>query len=127
MPAPRSEPLELKETGQNTNLLGFDCKQFELKQRGTTMEIWATDQLFPFQVYTERQPNRVAAHFIENRWPELLKARKLFPLLATLKSENGSQRWRFEVQSISPQPFKEADLSLFLPPAGYVELKPLPF
>jgi hypothetical protein len=127
MPPPRIEPLELQETGQTTNLLGFDCKRFELKQRGTTMEIWATDQLFPFQVYTETQPNRLAAHFIENRWPELLKARNLFPLLATLKSDNGNERLRFEVVSILPQQFKDEDMKLFLPPAGYVELKPLPF
>jgi len=126
-PPPRTEPLELKETGQTTNLLGFDCKRFELKQRGTTMEIWATEQLFPFQVYTETQPNRLAARFIENRWPELLKARNLFPLLATLKSDNGNERLRFEVVSISPQQFKDEDMKLFLPPAGYVELKPLPF
>jgi hypothetical protein len=49
MPPPMTQKMELQDTGQKTNLLGFASEQFEIKQRGETMEIWATDQLFPFQ------------------------------------------------------------------------------
>ena len=50
MPMP-AEPMELKATGQKTNLFGFACVCFEIKQRGESMEIWATAELLPFQDY----------------------------------------------------------------------------
>jgi hypothetical protein len=41
--------------------------------------------------------------------------------------ENGNERMRFEALSITPQQFTEEDMKLFAPPAGYSELRPLPF
>jgi hypothetical protein len=64
---------------------------------------------------------------IEEHWPELVKAKKLFPLLATLKFDNGMERYRFEVQSITPQKLTDADAQLFEPPTNYFEIQPLPF
>jgi hypothetical protein len=121
------EKMELQATGQKTNLLGFACEKYEIKQRGETMEIWATDQLFPFQPYVQNQPHRFKPRIIEEQWPELVKAKKLFPLLATLKFDNGTERFRFEVQSVTPQKLTEADAQLFEPPSGYFEIQPLPF
>ena len=126
-PPPMMEQMELQDTGQKTNLLGFDCEQYEIKQRGETMEIWATDQLFPFQTYVRNQPHRFSARMIEEQWPELMKTKKLYPLLATLKFGNGTERFRFEVQSITPQKLTDDDASLFQPPPGYFEIQPLPF
>jgi len=127
MPPPIMQKMELQATGQKTNLLGFACEQYEIKQRGETMEIWATDQLFPFQPYVQNQPHRFGPRMIEEQWPELVKARKLFPLLAILKFDNGTERFRFEVQSITPQKLIAEDEQLFQPPANYFEIQPLPF
>ena len=91
------------------------------------MEIWATDKLFPFQAYQQDQPHRFGPRPIEEQWPELLKARKLFPLLAILKFENGPERYRFEVKSIKAEKIADPDGKLFQPPADYNELEPLPF
>ena len=121
------EKMELRDMGQKTNLLGFACEQYEIKQRGETMEIWATDQLFPFQPYVQNQPHRFGPRMIEQQWPELVKTKKLFPLLATLKFDNGTERFRFEVQSITPQKHTEENAQLFEPPSGYFEIQPLPF
>jgi hypothetical protein len=121
------EKAELKATGQKTNLLGFACARYELKQRGEVMEIWATDQLFPFQAYQQNQPRRFRPLMLEEQWPGLLKARQLFPLLVTLRFENGSERYRFEVKSIRPDKVADLDGQLFQPPPGYLELEPLPF
>ena len=127
MPPPMMERMELHDTGQKTNLLGYVCEQYEIKQRGETMEIWATDQLFPFQPYVQNQPHRFGPRMIEEQWPELVTAKKLFPLLATLKFDNRAERFRFEVQSITPQKLTDEDEQLFQPPTNYFEIQPLPF
>lgn len=127
MMAMSMENIELKPTGEKTNLLGFACEQYEIKQRGETMEIWATAQLFPFQPYVQNQPHRFGPRMIEERWAELVKAKKLFPLLATLKFDNGPERFHFEVQSIVPEKLTDEDAKSFQPPDGYFEMKPLPF
>jgi hypothetical protein len=97
MRPPMMEQMELKATGEKTNLLGFACEQYEIKQRGETMEIWATDQLVPFQPYVQNQPHRFGPRMIDQQWGDPLQAKKLFPLLATLKFDNGTERFRFEV------------------------------
>lgn len=122
-----AEPLELKATGAKTNLLGFACEQYEIKQRGETMEIWATSQLLPFQKYVLNQPNRFGPRMIEEQWATFVTAKKLFPLLVSLHLENGVDRYRFEVQSVTPQHLTEEDMKLFQPPDGYFEIQPLPF
>ena len=127
MPPSMMEKVELQDTGQKTNLLGFACEQYEIKQRGETMEIWATDQLFPFQPYVQNQPHRFGPRMIEEQWGDLLKAKKLFPLRASLRFDNGAERFRFEVQSISPRKLTDDDAKMFQPPSGYFEIQPLPF
>lgn len=127
MPMREIEKLELKATDGKTNLLGYACIRYELKQRGEVMEIWATDQLLPYQPWQQNQPPRFGPRLIEEQWSELVKARKLFPLLATLKFENGPERLRFEVKTITPEKIADPDGRLFQPPADYHELDPLPF
>ncbi|HEV2454304.1 MAG TPA: DUF4412 domain-containing protein [Verrucomicrobiae bacterium] len=119
--------LELKATGETTNLLGYTCERYEIKQWGQTMEIWATDQLPPFQVYLRNQPPGIGPPRIEWRWGELIAARGLFPLLASLKADNGMERYRFEVQSITPGKLTKADAKGFQTPADYIEIPARPF
>ncbi len=120
--------LELRDTGHSTNLLGLACEQYELKQRGETMEIWATDRLLPFQLYLPNQPHRFGPRMIEEQWGDLLKAKQLFPLLAMSKIGNGAERYRFEVQSITPEKINPGEEArLFQPPSDYQEIRPLPF
>jgi hypothetical protein len=127
MPMPGMDKLELRATGEKTNLLGYACIRYELKQRGEVMEIWATDQLLPYQPWQQNQPPRFGPRMIEEQWSELVRARKLFPLLASLKFENGPERLRFEVKTITPEKIEDRDGQLFQPPADYHELDPLPF
>jgi hypothetical protein len=126
MPMPE-EKLELKATGQTTNILGFTCQGFELKQRRETMEIWATDQLPPYQPYVRNQPRRFGPPWMEEQWPAMLTSRKLFPLLATLRYEKGPARFRFEVTAVTPAKLTGEDAKLFRPPTGYFEIQPPPF
>jgi hypothetical protein len=133
------EPLELKATGQTTNLLGYACARYELRQRGEVMEIWATDKLLPFEPWQPNQPPRFGPRMLEEQWGELLRARKLFPLLAVLRFETpalsgetnapvaGPERLRFEVRSIRAEKIEDKDGTLFSPPSDYHEVQPLPF
>jgi len=127
MPMPGMDQLELKATDDTKTLLGYACIRYELKQRGEMMEIWATDKLLPYQSWQQNQPPRFGPRMLEEQWPELLKARKLFPLLASLKFENGPERLRFEVTTITPEKIADPDGQLFQPPADYHQLDPLPF
>jgi hypothetical protein len=127
MPVPPSEKAEFKATSETTNILGFACIRYELKQRGETLEVWATDKLLPFQPYMRNQPSRFGPRMIEEQWPKLLTERKLFPLLVSLHYDSGAERLRFEVKSITPEKIADPDGKLFQPPTDYHEMQPLPF
>jgi len=91
------------------------------------MEIWATDQLIAYQSYARHQPSRFGPRLIEEQWPELLKGKKLFPLLAMLRFDNGAERFRFEVKSVISERISDPSEKLFQPPPDYREIDPLPF
>lgn len=119
--------LELQATGEKSTLLGYPCERYEIKQRADTMEIWATDQLLPFQPYLPAEPPGFGPPMIEEQWSKVVTVKKLFPLRASLRAENGVERYRFEVQSITPAKLTENDYKGFQPPEGYVEVQPRPF
>ena len=111
----------------SANILGFACARYELKQRGETLEIWATDKLLPYQPYLRNQPSRFGPRMIEEQWPEMLKERNLFPLRVSLRYDNDTVRFRFEVRSVKEEKIASPDGKLFHPPADYHEIEPLPF
>jgi len=126
MPMPM-EKLEVKATGETTNLLGYSCARYEIKQRGEMMTVWATEQLFPYQPYVQNQRHRFGPQMIAEKWGGLLAEKKLFPLLATLRFDDGAERCRFEVTKIESGEMTDDDAKLFLPPPDYTEMQPLPF
>ena len=119
--------LELQATGEKTNLFDYACERYEIKGRGETMEIWATARLVAFQVYLPTQPPGFGPPMIEHQWSALLLAKKLFPLRAILSAENGVERYRFEVQSVTAGKLTKDEVQSFQPPEGYVEIQPRPF
>jgi hypothetical protein len=127
MPPAMMPKMDLLDTGIKTNLLGFECEQYEIKQHGETMEIWATGKLFPFEPYMRNQPHRFTPPAIEARWAKLAKEKRLFPLLATLKFNNGAEFFRFEVNSIVMAKINVDDDKLFKPPTNYFETQPQQF
>ena len=127
LPPVALEKLELRDTNEKTNLLGYACERFQIRQRGKTMDIWATRQLGAFQPYWRSEPSSGSAGTIEAQWSELLKAGNLFPLVAILKLENGRERLHFEADSVTPQNIGDENAELFQPPVDYHEALPLPF
>src|SRR5207249_3700259 len=67
MPVLPGEKGEFRASGQKTNLLGFACERYELKQRGQTLEVWATEHLFPYQPYARSQPHRFGPRGLEEQ------------------------------------------------------------
>ena len=122
-----SEKIELKATGKKEKILGYDCEQFEIKAQGETMEIWATDQLLPFHPYVRNQPLRLGPRLLMEQWAEAVEAKKMFPLRATLRVEERTEDFRFEVKSSTPSEIDDKDGKLFQPPPDYTEIRPLPF
>jgi hypothetical protein len=127
MPRPTGPRAEFKATGETTNILGFVCSGYEVKQRGATLSVWATDKLCPYRPYLQTQPPRSGPGAVVEPWSEPLVARKLFPLLATLRTDAGFERLRFEVDSVVPEKINDPDGQLFQPPADYHEIEPMPF
>jgi hypothetical protein len=119
-----AEQLNLGATGHKTNFLGLACERYEQKQRGETLEVWATDELLPFPPYLRNRPPRFGPGLIEEQWPGMLKERKLFPLLVSLRYDNGTERFHFEVKSVKEQKITDPDSKLFQPPPGWHELPP---
>jgi hypothetical protein len=117
------QALELQATTNTVTLLGFPCTRYELKQRGEVLEIWATDKLLPFQAWLPNQPRRFGPRMLEEQWPELLNARKLFPLRASLRFENGTERLSFEVKSVKAEKIEDTDGKFFQPPPDYFEVR----
>jgi hypothetical protein len=77
--------------------------------------------------YVRNQPPRFGPRMIEEQWPAMLTAKKLFPLLAMLRFENGPERLRFEVKSVCRETVDDTDARLFSSPEDYFEIPPLPF
>ena len=119
--------LELQATGQTTNLLGYTCQGYEIKRHGQRMEIWATDQLWPFQAYLKFQPHAFGPPMMEERWSEMLAAKNLFPLSARMKLDNGVECFSFDVESIKPGTLTRKDAEKFQVPAEYAQIMARPF
>ena len=126
-PPSMHEKIELKATGQKDKILGFACEQFEIKQRGETMKIWATDKLLPFHPYVQNQRPRFGPRMLEEQWAEAVAAKKMFPLRATLRFDERAEGFRFEVKSIAPGKIDDKGAKLFQPPPDYTEIQPLQF
>ncbi len=121
------EKVELAPTHISSNILGYHCVQYELKQQGETAEIWATSELFPWDPYLLGQPRSSGPQSIDEQWSKLLKAKGLFPLHVLVRFSDGSERSRLEVTSIKLQKLSLDDFKAFELPAGYAEDQPLPF
>jgi hypothetical protein len=119
--------FQLQAADGQTNLLGYECRRYLIQQHGETMEIWATDGLQPFQVYLPNQPPGFGMPMIEFQWSHLLAEKKLFPLYASLRGDNGVELYRFEVQSIAAGNLTANDIQNLRPPGDYIEIPARPF
>jgi hypothetical protein len=121
------EKVELIASTNKTIILGYPSTRYDATNRAERFEVWATDKLLPFFPYTQTGPARFGPRMLEDQWPDWLKSRGLFPLNASLRTENGPDRFHFEVLSIKAENIIDSEGKLFQPPAEYRETEPLPF
>ncbi|HUR45853.1 MAG TPA: DUF4412 domain-containing protein [Candidatus Saccharimonadales bacterium] len=130
MPMPAMAPqekIELLATTNKNEILGYACTRYDATNRAERLEVWATDKLLPFIPYTQTSPARFGPRMLEDQWPDWLKSRGLFPIKASLRFENGPERFHFEVLSIKAEKIIDTQGKLFQPPDDYHETEPLPF
>jgi hypothetical protein len=127
MPRVSATHLELKDMGETMKLLGYSCEHYQIVQPNETMDVWATDQLLPFQAYLRSQPFRRGPVVIEQQWGQLLKDKKMFPLRAVLTLQGGREFFQFNISEINPEKIEDKDGSLSQVPAGYNEVQPFQF
>jgi hypothetical protein len=120
MPMIPRQALQLLATADTTNLLGFNCTRYRIKDGPETMDIWATADLLPFQPLKEVPPGHNDSYQLERAWGDSLKAKKLFPLLAVLKLGDTQELLRFQVTTVQPGAVVDTDGKLFQPPSGYI-------
>lgn len=85
------------------------------------MKIWAVENFPPFYLLQSERPRHGLGSDWRSRVPALLRARKLFPLLATLDSEDGREVARWEVTMVEES--SPVDAGTFGIPAGMHRLE----
>lgn len=115
--------VTLEKTGETEKILGYTAEKYISKSKGTTTELWLTDQLGSFMGagaggggmmgQRGKQSNSTLA------WEKALKGKELFPLRAVGKSADGKETFRLEVTSVDKT---SLPASLFVPPEAYQKM-----
>ena len=120
----QSGASELKKTEQTKKIQGLDCALYVIENRGEKFEIWATGDaaLFPFHLIERDAVNgRFGPRMLEEEWVELLRAKSLFPLEASLRMNDvKTEQLSFKIDKIEKR--KTAEDAPFRPPEGYQEM-----
>lgn len=105
----------LEKTGETTEILGYDCTKYIARDKGTTTEIWATDELGTFAGFSAANPmgRKKSAG---PGWEQALKGGNFFPLRVVTLNKKGAEQFRMEAVSIDKGAQPD---SLFEVPAGY--------
>ncbi len=105
----------LEKTGETTKILGYDCTKYVSRDKGTTTEIWATDELGTFAGISAGNPMSRKKSSGPG-WEQALKGGNFFPLRVVSVNKKGKEEFRMEAVSIDKG--SQPD-SLFEIPAGY--------
>ncbi len=105
----------LEKTTESTKILGYDCTKYISRDKGTTTEIWATDELGTFAGISAGNPMS-RKKSAGPGWEQALKGGNFFPLRVVSVNKKGKEEFRMEAVSIDKG--SQPD-SLFEIPAGY--------
>ncbi len=119
-----SEPKNVKveKTGRTEKILGYDCEEYVMTDRGQTTEMWVTEQLGSFMGLGGGNPmggmiGGRKAKAEGNAWEQVLKDKKgAFPLRVVGHDAKGKETFRLEAKKIEPGNVPD---DLFAPPAGF--------
>ncbi|MBX3738234.1 MAG: DUF4412 domain-containing protein [Candidatus Didemnitutus sp.] len=119
---PDAKDVKVEKTGRTEKVLGYDCEEYVMSDRGQTTEMWITEQLGSFMGLSGANPmggmmgGRKAK--TEGRaWEQVLKDKKgAFPLRVVGHDAKGKETFRLEAKKIEPGNVPD---DLFTAPAGF--------
>jgi len=128
--APESPPAAestFEKSGVTEKILGYDCVKYTTHDKNSTVELWMTDQLGPFNFLGfgagamgagMRGGPRGGAGPVPPGWEQLLQGKEMFPLRIVSTGADGRVE-RIEIVSIDKQAVPD---STFAPPAGFQKI-----
>jgi len=114
---------DIEVTGRTEKILGYECAEILVKDKGGVTEMWVAEDLGMFMGLGNnpgggggmfgggRKSSAAAA-----KWEEALKGKGGFPLRVISRDAKGKETFKMEATKIEPGKLPE---SLFSPPAGY--------
>jgi hypothetical protein len=108
----------LEKTDLKEKILGYECTKYIAKSRGTTTDLWLTDQLGTFMGFGSggaMGPDRGRGRRGDS-WEKLLKGKEIFPLRVVSHGPDGKETFRLDVTSVEKTSLPD---SVFAPPADY--------
>jgi len=125
MMRPPLDTLALKATRQTTNLLGSRVENLPFRREAKRWRFGPRTNCFRWRrIWKIRRPDSAMPD--RATMGRTTAGASLFPVLAVLKFENGRERLRYVVSTVTPQTLTDDDQKLFTPPDGYIEIEPLP-
>lgn len=126
-PAQQGDGAEAKEakiekTGRSEKILGYDCEEWLMTDKGESTALWVTEQLGTFMGLGGGNPmggmmGGRKAKAEGSTWEKLLKDKKgWFPLRVVSRDGRGKEKFRLEAKKIEPGNLAD---DLFAPPAGF--------
>lgn len=117
-----AKDVKVEKTGRTEKILGYDCEEYVMTDRGQTTEMWVTGQLGSFMGLSGGNPmggmmSGRKAKAEGNAWEQVLKDKKgAFPLRIVGHDAKGKETFRLEAKKIEPGDVPD---DLFAPPAGF--------
>lgn len=117
-----AKEIKIEKTGRTEKILGYDCEEWLMTDKGESTALWVTEQLGAFMGLGGGNPmggmmGGRKAKADGAAWEKLLKGKKgWFPLRVVSRDARGKEKFRLEAKKIEAGTLP-ADL--FAPPAGF--------
>lgn len=113
---------KIEKTGRTEKILGYDCDEYVVTDKGDSTAMWITEQLGSFMGLGTGNPmggmmGGRKAKADGAAWEQLLKGKKgWFPLRVVSRDAHGKEKFHLEAKKIEPDTLPD---DLFAPPAGF--------
>jgi len=114
-----------EKTGTTEKILGYDCTKYIVKDKDSTTEIWATEELGAFMGTGPDSGGGGGGGMFGGRngsgsggkaWEAAIAGKNFFPLRVVGKNSRGKETTRMEVTAVEKTSLPASD---FAPPAGF--------
>jgi hypothetical protein len=116
-----TQQQKVEKTGRTEKILGYDCEEYVMSDKGQSTEMWITDQLGSFMGLSGGNPMAGLvggkAKAEASGWEQALKGKQgAFPLRVVSRDPKGKEIFRLEAKSVKPENLGD---ELFKAPEGF--------